>query len=85
MIGTKNWIIGPAQRADLLRLHLLYENGGMWIDANTVFLNDFSWIENLDKQVYIDNKIGKSPEYLTFSYYPYSKNRTIAFDKKHKI
>ena len=74
MIQTKNWKLDNPHKADLLRLHVIYENGGMWIDASSIFLNDFSWIENLDQQIYIDNKIGNSPEYLAFSYYPYSKN-----------
>lgn len=33
-------------RADLIRMMLLYKYGGMWMDANTFFLRDLTWVDN---------------------------------------
>lgn len=87
MFRNSRWGLGVPQKTDIIRLHLLYENGGVWVDANCVWLNDFSWIDKLDKQVGINitNKIGNSPDYLAFTYDIYIANKTKVFDKKHQI
>ena len=33
-------------KADLVRLFLIYEQGGMWVDTNSVFLGPLTWIDN---------------------------------------
>jgi hypothetical protein len=47
---------------------LLIEHGGMWLDANSFFLGNLSWIDNLSEQELVYNKITSSPEVLTFTY-----------------
>jgi len=44
-----------------MRLTLLYENGGMWLDTNSFFIGNLSWINNLDKEEHVYNKIGSEP------------------------
>lgn len=34
-------------KADILRMLLLDKYGGMWMDANSVFTNDLSWVDRL--------------------------------------
>ena len=34
----------PQDLADLHRLFLLQDNGGMWVDISSVFLRDLSWV-----------------------------------------
>jgi hypothetical protein len=39
----------------------------MWLDANSFFIGDFSWIDNLDKEAHVYNRISSDPDILTFS------------------
>jgi mannosyltransferase OCH1-like enzyme len=32
-------------RADILRMMLLYKYGGMWMDANSIFLRSLEWVD----------------------------------------
>lgn len=81
MMASKTINLQRQSRADILRLHLIYENGGMWLDTNSIFLNDFSWIENIDKQIDITNKIGAYPDYLAFTSDYFFQKRTKYFDE----
>lgn len=38
MFATKNYVILPDVKADIFRLHLIYEHGGMWLDLNSFFV-----------------------------------------------
>ena len=33
----------PQSRADLIRIQLMLEHGGMWMDANSYFTRDLEW------------------------------------------
>ncbi|MCU4413389.1 capsular polysaccharide synthesis protein [Acinetobacter ursingii] len=35
-----------ANKADIIRLELLYKYGGIWIDTSTIFYSDLSWLNN---------------------------------------
>lgn len=37
----------PQLKSDLIRLHLLYNFGGIWIDASTILYQNLNWIEKL--------------------------------------
>lgn len=37
----------PQQRADLIRLDLIYHYGGIWLDASTIVYEKLDWIESL--------------------------------------
>jgi len=39
----------PQQRADLIRLNLIYEFGGIWLDASTLVYEKLDWINTLVK------------------------------------
>lgn len=56
----------PANRADLIRLFILQEHGGVWIDANSILLEDMSWITNLPSNPYVINKFGSAPQAFVF-------------------
>jgi hypothetical protein len=32
------------QKASMLRGFLMYENGGIWIDAHTTLISNFTWL-----------------------------------------
>jgi hypothetical protein len=37
----------PAHRADLIRLCILEEHGGVWLDMTSILMEDLSWIEKI--------------------------------------
>ena len=59
-ISKQNW-------ADLMRLFLVYENGGMWLDTNSFFLGDFQWLDDIAQQKWVANRLTPQPEMITFS------------------
>jgi len=36
-------------KSDIVRMMLLDKYGGMWMDANSVFTRDLSWVDQLHK------------------------------------
>ena len=84
MITNKFHKLMVPHYADIYRLFLLYENGGMWIDANSFFMDAFNWIEKLDLQAGLVNKIGEYPDYFGFTYAAYGGNKTKILDKSLK-
>ena len=50
--------------ADILRLMLMIEHGGMWMDARTYFLRDLSWADFPQNSSLIHKKIGPEPDIL---------------------
>lgn len=42
--------ITPQQKADLLRFDLLYEHGGIWLDASILIYENLDWIQELIDQ-----------------------------------
>lgn len=40
------------QQADLVRLYLLYNFGGIWIDLSTILVSDLSWVTDKFKEGY---------------------------------
>jgi hypothetical protein len=61
MYATSKHKIWKQNWADLMRLFLIYENGGMWVDTNSFFLGNFSWIENIAKQKLLENRLSAEP------------------------
>jgi hypothetical protein len=49
------------QQSDIVRLYLLYEYGGIWMDITTILQNDLSFILNKFKQGY--EQVGFNVEY----------------------
>ncbi|MGN5763617.1 glycosyltransferase family 32 protein [Acinetobacter calcoaceticus] len=56
----------PQQKADLLRFELIYQYGGIWLDASTIVYENLDWIEALVKKTRTQS----------FAYYR-AKNTTI--------
>src|SRR5690606_14466017 len=42
--------ITSQQKADLIRLHLIYHYGGIWLDASILVYENLDWIETLVNQ-----------------------------------
>ena len=40
------------QQSDVIRLYLLYEYGGIWIDITSIILDDFNWVLDIFKKGY---------------------------------
>jgi hypothetical protein len=61
-----NWGL-KQMRADIIRLELLKDNGGMWVDSSTFFVDKLDWINNIQNEnIPILNKISSEPDLLTF-------------------
>lgn len=56
----------PQQKADLLRFELIYQYGGIWLDASTIVYENLDWIQALVKKT----------QTHSFAYYR-AKNTTI--------
>lgn len=75
----------PQDLADLHRLFLLHDNGGMWVDISSVFFRDLSWVESLEQLGLVDNSLARQPEVLLFSTdIFYGGNKTVVFDEKQQ-
>lgn len=57
-----------ASLSDFYRLLVLYDHGGVWMDANSFFVRDLSWIEQIDQQKGVYNKLTTEPEMIMFTY-----------------
>lgn len=59
---------GEAKRADVVRFVLIKYFGGVWVDYTIILLENFDWIENLDKVELIDYRFGDAPDlFLIYS------------------
>lgn len=47
-----------AKKADLIRLALLGEFGGVWIDFGTIMIKGINWVLDLKNNPYVRNKYG---------------------------
>lgn len=59
-----NGLMAPQVVADIIRMSLLLKYGGMWVDANSFFIEDFSWLDSLKDQPFIYHKYGNYPEVI---------------------
>lgn len=83
MIATSKNFILLQNHVDIYRLFLLYENGGMWLDTNSFFVNNLNWIDNIDKELSPYNRIRNDPDIITFTYNDlYGGNKTRVIDDK---
>lgn len=57
----------------------------MWLDTNSFFVQGLDWIEQIDKQRAVYNKLTAEPEMIMFSFNDkYGGNRTIVYDEERK-
>lgn len=82
MIETSQNHISIQNHVDIFRLFLLYENGGMWLDTNSFFVSDLSWIEHIDEETMPYNRIRSNPDVITFTFSQYGGNKTRVVDDK---
>ncbi len=67
----------PAHAADLLRILLIEQQGGIWVDSTTIFLNGLDQLENIMSgkiAPLIANRFSPQPDVLLF-YYSLGQNR----------
>ena len=58
----------PPHVADLIRLMLLKDYGGLWMDATTYLARDLSWVDNPKKEKLLHNKIHDYPDVVLGAY-----------------
>lgn len=39
----------------------------MWLDTNSILFANLSWIENIDKEKWVYNRVSAEPEIITFT------------------
>jgi hypothetical protein len=61
-------LLTSQQQSDIVRLHLLYNFGGIWIDISTILVSDLSWV--IDKFNMGFKQVGF---YIDFSFYKKTK------------
>lgn len=50
-------------KADLMRMLLLIENGGVWMDLSTILLDNLDWLNNLKQsQEIFHQRLSGSPK-----------------------
>ena len=70
-------------RADIIRLLLLKENGGMWVDSSTFFIDKLNWIDRITTtDMPILNRISKEPELFTVYLDGYDMPNCYVFDEE---
>jgi len=68
-------------RADIIRLELLKDNGGMWVDSSTFFVEKLNWINNIaNEDVHIVNRIKSEPDLITFRLDGYDRPNGWIYD-----
>jgi hypothetical protein len=54
----------------------------MWLDTNSFFVDRFTWIENIEKETSVYNKLRSDPDIVTFTYNNlYGGNKTRVIDQ----
>jgi hypothetical protein len=67
--------------ADLYRIFILHDNGGMWLDITSILLRDLSWVDNIQNDEVIDTKPSDEPEIIMYVYHLFfGGNNTVVFD-----
>ena len=51
----------------MLKLMVMYEQGGMLIEENTFLLKSLSWIDNIADYENVSNRLGANPEFFDFA------------------
>jgi hypothetical protein len=54
---TENIDVPLPNLSDIIRTFLLHDNGGMWVDATTLFVRDLGWIERIKENNLVYNKV----------------------------
>lgn len=65
------------KKADILRMFLMLEFGGVWFDISTIMVQDLSWLDDLKSQNGIVNKRGEHPQTLVCSYPVYGGDKRV--------
>ncbi|MDY3350458.1 capsular polysaccharide synthesis protein [Riemerella anatipestifer] len=74
-----------ANYSDIIRLNLLYEYGGIWIDASTLLTEDFSWLENLKSNENADVIGFCADHFMTDFSFPILETWFLACPPKNKF
>lgn len=63
-----NGFMIPQVGADIVRMSLLLKYGGMWMDANSFFIEKLDWVNDIKNQPHFYNKVGDQPDVILGSY-----------------
>jgi mannosyltransferase OCH1-like enzyme len=70
-VRKKSIQYGNTHGADLLRILVLEQHGGMWVDSTTIFINGLTELENIMSEKYrnlITNRFSHEPDMLLFHF-----------------
>lgn len=75
--------LSPTSFSDIMRLLLLHDNGGLYLDASTLLYRNLSWIDSHSEHQFFDNKVTNDPEMILFtSNYYKGGDRTVVYDEQ---
>lgn len=75
--------ITPQQKADLIRLHLIYHYGGIWLDASILVYENLDWIEALVNKHQTNSFAYYRAKNTTQPEFPVIENWLLASEEKN--
>ncbi|ENX12105.1 hypothetical protein F895_03616 [Acinetobacter sp. CIP 64.2] len=75
--------ITPQQKADLIRLDLLYQYGGIWLDASIIVYESLDWIQSLVTKNQTNSFAYYRAKNTTINDFPVLENWLLASEEKN--
>lgn len=73
----------PQQKADLIRFELIYQHGGIWLDASTIVYESLDWIQTLVVKNQTNSFTYYRAKNTTLKQFPVLENWLLASAKKN--
>ncbi|WP_038343579.1 glycosyltransferase family 32 protein [Acinetobacter sp. A47] len=73
----------PQQKADLIRFQLIYQYGGIWLDASIIVYEHLDWIQELVTKTHTDSFAYYRAKNTTLKAYPVLENWLLASTEKN--
>ncbi len=73
----------PQQKADLIRFDLIYQFGGIWLDASTIVYENLDWIQDIISKNKTNSFAYYRAKNTTNSQYPVLENWLLASTEKN--
>jgi mannosyltransferase OCH1-like enzyme len=71
----------PQQKADLLRFELIYQHGGIWLDASILVYESLDWIQELIAKNHTNSFAYYRAKNTTLKNFPVLENWLLASEK----
>lgn len=73
----------PQQKADLIRFELIYQHGGIWLDASTIIYESLDWIQELIRENRTSSFAFYRAKNTTIKEFPVVENWLLASAEKN--